>query len=420
MTSMTKRTVITIEGDKQGRIFMPSDLCKQFGLTVGSKDCIDEDFNGFRFSRSSDNLALVYVEPTNMCNLDCAMCMRKVWDESLGKMDVGTFSSIMDGVKSFQPLPKIFFGGFGEPLAHPEFLEMLALAKSSGADVEIITNGILLNEKVAQKMIDIGLNRVWVSIDGATPESYADVHLGNELPRVQANLNRLQMLRGRGEQHLPRLGIAFVAMRRNIADLPKVVSLGRSVGADQFSISNVLPHTAELRDQVLYANSIYETGLQPSRWPPYISFPRMDLNKSTFEHVAELVKTRNQIQVTRQLLEMGINSCPFIEKGSVSVRWDGTVSPCLPLLHTHVSYLDDNRRTTQAYAIGNIREHSLAEMWNNPEYVKFRERLLAFDFAPCSFCNSCELAETNLDDCFGSGFPACGGRLWAQRFIQCP
>lgn len=43
-----------------------------------------------------------------------------------------------------------------------------------------------------------------------------------------------------------------------------------------------------------------------------------------------------------------------------------------------------------------------------------------FDFFPCSTCNSCELPEENLEDCFVSEHPACGGCLWAQGFITCP
>jgi MoaA/NifB/PqqE/SkfB family radical SAM enzyme len=62
----------------------------------------------------------------------------------------------------------------------------------------------------------------------------------------------------------------------------------------------------------------------------------------------------------------------------------------------------------------------LMDIWNNPEYVALRERLQEFDFSPCTFCNSCEMAESNKEDCFGNIQPACGGCLWAQGFIQCP
>jgi MoaA/NifB/PqqE/SkfB family radical SAM enzyme len=109
-----------------------------------------------------------------------------------------------------------------------------------------------------------------------------------------------------------------------------------------------------------------------------------------------------------------------VDKGSVSIRFDGAVSPCLPLLHTHISLLGENVRRSHAHAIGNVQDRSLLALWNDPAYVKLRMRLDDFDFSPCAFCNSCQMAESNEMDCFGSDQPACGGCLWAQGFIQCP
>ena len=105
-------------------------------------------------------------------------------------------------------------------------------------------------------MIDLGVSQIWVSIDGAKLEIYAVVRLGDELPKIFKTLPRKKTMKLRGRQCLPKLGIAFVAGKRNIADLPAVVALGKSFGAEKFSISNVLPHTLELRDQVLYAKSM--------------------------------------------------------------------------------------------------------------------------------------------------------------------
>ena len=77
-------------------------------------------------------------------------------------------------------------------------------------------------------------------------------------------------------------------------------------------------------------------------------------------------------------------------------------------------------RTSRAFAVGNVNDRGLLEAWDDPAYVALRERLLNFDFAPCTICNSCDMADENLEECFGSVAPACGGCLWAQGFIQCP
>jgi len=85
------------------------------------------------------------------------------------------------------------------------------------------------------------------------------------------------------------------------------------------------------------------------------------------------------------------------------------VSPCLPLLHTHESFLDFRQRKSHAYAVGNVNDRGLLDLWNDQGYVALRERLMAFDFAPCILCNSCDMADENLEDCFGSPAPTCGG-----------
>jgi hypothetical protein len=102
------------------------------------------------------------------------------------------------------------------------------------------------------------------------------------------------------------------------------------------------------------------------------------------------------------------------------VRWDGKVSPCLPLLYTHEHYLGDRKRTAREYFVGDVREQVLLEIWNTPEYRSLRKRLQDFDFSPCAVCNSCEMALENVEDCFGNIQPTCGGCLWAQGLIRCP
>jgi MoaA/NifB/PqqE/SkfB family radical SAM enzyme len=417
---MKKRSVISIEVDSQGRVILPAEVARRYGLRAGGKVRLEEDSGGFRLSQSADSLARVYVEPTNLCNLDCVTCMRNVWDEPPGRMSEATFGRVLEGVRGMQPTPQVFFGGYGEPLTHPRIVEWVALAHQAGALVELITNGILLNKATAQGLMDAGLDRLWVSLDGSTPESYADVRLGAALPEVIANLRQLKELRGAMSATLPRLGIAMVVMKRNIAELPELVRLGKSLGADQFSVSNVLAHTPELRDEVLYRRSSYEGRLAPSIWSPLIGLPRIDLNALTGESLLELLKSPHILAVNRQEVQAGGSTCPFVEKGSTSVRWDGAVSPCLALLHGHQSYLDNHIRQSLAYSVGSLAENSLLDVWNLPAYRALRERLLAFDFSPCITCNSCEMANANVEDCFGNTQPACGGCLWGQGFIQCP
>jgi MoaA/NifB/PqqE/SkfB family radical SAM enzyme len=415
-----KAETFRVRLDEQGHLVLPAEVAGRLGLEDGAILRVRGHAEAITVGRTSASLARVYVEPTTVCNLVCRTCIRNAWDEPPGRMSAATFDRVLAGVREVSPRPAVFFGGFGEPFAHPGLLDMVAAAKAAGCPVELITNGTMLDEETLRAFVRIGLDRLWVSIDGATPESYADVRLGDALPEVLESLARLRELRNATATSLPRLGIAFVAMQRNIADLPAVIRLGQHLGADRFSVSNVLPHTPEMREQVLYARSIDAQDAEPSPWLPEISLPRIDLDEQTLERLVRIEAGRGGRSLPGHAREAASNSCPFTEKGSVSVRWDGQISPCLPLLHTHTSYLDFRPRTNHAFAVANIHERSLLEAWRDPTYVALRERLLAFDFAPCTICNSCDMADENLEDCFGSPTPACGGCLWAQGFIRCP
>ncbi|WP_075064474.1 radical SAM protein [Ornatilinea apprima] len=361
----------------------------------------------------------IYIEPTTACNLACKTCMRNAWSTSQGVMNPATFDRILDSVKQLSPLPSIFFGGYGEPLSHPHILKMIASLRDVGARVELITNGILLDEKMSQAMIELRVDRIWVSLDGARPESYGDVRVANELPRLLKNLQTLCTLRLRTGHQLPNLGIAFVAMKRNIADLQNVVDIGRKFGADHFSISHVLAHTHELSKEILYDN-IYIESLPPSQYSPRIDLPRIPFSEQSGAFLQPFQNGYSSFTVGNQQINFGENHCPFIHRGSVSIRWDGKVSPCLPLLHHHQYYLENEIHQCYEHLVGDIATDSLSEIWQQSPYSEFRRKVLKFDFSPCVYCNSCDMAYDNLEDCFGSEFPACGKCLWAQGIIRCP
>ena len=112
--------------DPEGRIVLPPEIVSRYGLRPGAEIFIDEAANGLRLGLPVNHLAKVYIEPTNRCNLECRTCMRNEWSEPLGQMDRETFGHILESLRVFSPLPKVFLGGLGEPLFHPEIVEMVA------------------------------------------------------------------------------------------------------------------------------------------------------------------------------------------------------------------------------------------------------------------------------------------------------
>ena len=269
-----------------------------------------------------DQIDRIYIEPTNRCNLDCRTCMRQEWDTEPGMMSRDLFAKIVKDTRHLPAAPTFFFGGYGEPLSHPDIVWMVKQAKSLQARVELITNGILLSEDLARQLIEAGLDFIWVSLDGATPESYADVRLGAALPQVLDNLSRFYRYRILNHLQSPDLGISFVAMKRNIADLPDVIELGRKIGAVKFSVSNVEAYSEAMQDEVLYAKSLVD-----QRCRLHIAMPRLDGDDKIAEVIQKLIMAHGWSGPLGSDFVDPADICPFVQRGSTSVRWDGGVSP---------------------------------------------------------------------------------------------
>jgi MoaA/NifB/PqqE/SkfB family radical SAM enzyme len=417
---MNEKSTSWAEVDETGRLVLHPDVTAQYGLNQGAQVRIDHVENYIRIHRPVTHLAKVYIEPTNRCNLACSMCMHRTWDEPQGEMSWEVFTSIQDSLKRLTEIPTIFFGGLGEPLSHPKIIDMISQVKAQQAKVELITNGTLLDEGCARKLVESGLDRIWISIDGASPDSYADIRLGATLNEVVDNVRRLKRLRSGGHFPKPEIGIVFVAMKRNIADLPAVIRLGRKLGAKQFVFTNVLPYSVETQSEMLYQRSLRNITYLPSIWFPKINLPKMQIDENVQQPFFEGLNSGCNVTFTGHNLGGSNDVCTFIESGSITIAWDGNVSPCPPLSHNHLSYLHNKPHFSRRYVLGNITECDLFDLWNDNEYVAYRQRVQQFAFAPCSACGGCDLSESNEADCYGNTFPACGGCLWAQGVIQCP
>jgi len=153
---------------------------------------------------------------------------------------------------------------------------------------------------------------------------------------------------------------------------------------------------------------------------PGLDLPLIDANQYTIDPLIQVMGIRPRNYLTYRKWIDSIDYCPFVRKGATAIAWDGNVSPCLPLMHQHESYLKEFKRVVKRHVVGNVMDQNLKAIWELPEYLVFRKRVDEFDFSPCTICASCEMAESNLEDCYGNLFPTCGGCLWAQGFIRCP
>ncbi|MBK8047180.1 MAG: radical SAM protein [Anaerolineales bacterium] len=405
--------------DDEGRLVLSPEMRRSLGLEPGARMRIEHEGNTLRLHRPASHLAKVYIEPTDSCNLDCVTCFRNSWQTPIGRMSDETFEIILAGLARLDPMPTVYFGGIGEPMFHQRTTEWIARVKQLGARVEMITNGTLLTEQRSRQLIDAGLDVLWVSIDGATPENYADVRLGAELPKVLENLKRFRTLRKGHKTAKPEIGIAFVAMKRNIHDLPKVLMIARNLGALHFSVSNVLPVTDDPQAEVLYKQTMRSLSYINSSQTPHLSLPKMDFDEYTREALFAAFQSGFSVSYAGANWGGSNDVCDYVESGSMTIGWNGNVSPCWPLLHTHGSYLHQKAHTSFRHIVGNAHERELLDLWHDPAYVAYRERA-GLCVPPCTFCGGCDASEDNLEDCIGNEFPTCGTCLWAQGLIRCP
>lgn len=114
----------------------------------------------------------IYVEPTNICNLNCATCTPKEIRGKPGELSMDVWKDIVNYFEEVGAKPTITLIGRGEPLVHPSLEEIVRFATDKGFCCYIITNGTLLTAERARRLINVGLNRIQFSLHATTAQTY--------------------------------------------------------------------------------------------------------------------------------------------------------------------------------------------------------------------------------------------------------
>jgi putative metalloenzyme radical SAM/SPASM domain maturase len=192
------------------------------------------------------------IEITTRCNLNCDMCMRKVFAEDIGDMTMETYKALLS---VFVHLQSVNIIGIGEPLLHENLLDMIRLGKQHlppSATFSLTTNATLIDRNMARQLVSSGLDDIVISVDGATSSTFADIRRGAILDDVLSRIDFLNQAKHELASASPRLGFEFVAMKKNVHELPQLVQLAAHFGARFIIVTNLLPHTGDMKEQVLY------------------------------------------------------------------------------------------------------------------------------------------------------------------------
>lgn len=177
------------------------------------------------------------IDPCNYCNLSCPFCPtgQKRDTRTKGKMTLDDFKRIIDKLGPYAI--HIDLLNWGEPLLNEQVFDMIQYAKQYHCDIKIDTNLTCLDENKAERLILSGLDKIIVSIDGLTQQTYSKHRIGGDFKAVMDNLKLLIKKRRELKSAKPYITWQFLVFRHNEHEIEDVRRLGKKLGVDHVGIT---------------------------------------------------------------------------------------------------------------------------------------------------------------------------------------
>ncbi len=186
-------------------------------------------------------IGMIAMELTNACNLKCAVCpVNSVMERPRGFMDLDMYRRVLEVNEGVQIVQLCLWG---EPLMHPKLLDFIRIADGLGIRSYLYTNGTLLNDDLAGRLLDSGLHRILFSLDG-----YGDTYMrirDHEYGDVEAKIFRFLHLREKRGSDI-RVGVAMVACEDTAGLVPGFRERWQYV-ADEIQITPHITHEKSSR-----------------------------------------------------------------------------------------------------------------------------------------------------------------------------
>ncbi len=196
---------------------------------------------------------LIFWEVTKGCNLRCIHCRASATElSSPADLPTGKAVEIISQIASFAK-PILVLSG-GEPLYRADVLDLARVATDRGLRVALATNGTQVSKTVAKKIVESGVRRVSISLDGADAHTH-DTFRG--IPGAfDAAIHGLRNLQNQGMS----VQINMTIARHNARQLPAVLELAKRLGADALHTFLLVPVGCgvEIADSQMVPASEYE------------------------------------------------------------------------------------------------------------------------------------------------------------------
>jgi radical SAM protein with 4Fe4S-binding SPASM domain len=283
------------------------------------------------------------IEPTTACNLGCPECPSglKQFTRPTGNLKSSTNQRIIDELK--KELAYINFYFQGEPFINKNIFEAIRYASDRKIYTSTSTNAHFLDDDTCQKIIESGLKRLIISIDGTTQEVYEQYRIGGSLEKVIAGTKNMVAAKKKNRSSFPHIVFQFLVVRPNEHQIEDVKNLAKELEVDEIKFK-----TAQVYD---YKNGHH---LIPEN-----------------ESFARYKKTKNGEFVLKNKMR---NHCWRMWSGAV-LTWDGGVVPCC---------FDKDAK----HQLGNIQFVPFKQLWKSPTYNGFRVNVLTSRQA-IDICTNC-------------------------------
>ncbi len=272
------------------------------------------------------------IEPTTACNLGCPECPSglKQFTRDTGKLQLTLHEKMLKELSRSVFYINYYFQG--EPFLHPQFLELIRQAKKHKIYTATSTNAHFIDEVKAKEIVESGLDRLIISIDGLTQETYENYRVHGKLEKVIEGTEHLIAAKKKLKSSTPHLIFQFLVVRQNEHEVPDVYKLGKKMGIDEVRIK-----TAQLYD--------YKNG--NPLMPKDVEYARYKQNSDG----------------TYSLKYKTGNHCWRMWSSCV-LTWDGKVVPCCFDKDAH-------------HQLGDLSTVSFKQIWRSKQYEGFRQAILS-------------------------------------------
>ena len=172
-----------------------------------------------------------------------------------GNLNFESFKTILNKVEKSIVYLTLYFQG--EPFLNPEIFEMISYARKRKVFVCTSTNGHYLNEEFSRKIIDSGLHKLIISIDGTTQESYSKYRKNGNLETVMSGLDHLLLQKKLLKSSSPFIEIQFIVFKHNEHEIGDIMKLAQLEGVDSVVLKTAQIVNEEDFDDLLPSNQSY-------------------------------------------------------------------------------------------------------------------------------------------------------------------